>query len=91
MDYRNVRVVAVNDDKKHGFSIYLDFSGQREYLMFHRHNGILFDLLKMAPTVDQLRRSQYNERVYSRTNIRRDHSVKHLLRVIDEYMEDLDE
>ena len=36
---RNIRVCAVNNGNRDGFNIYLDFSGQREYLIYHRHNG----------------------------------------------------
>ena len=53
---RNIKVVAVNLDKYDGFNIYLDFSGQREFLVFHRHNGILYNLLKDGVIVDDFKR-----------------------------------
>ena len=31
---RNIRVCAVNNGNRDGFNIYLDFSGQREYLIY---------------------------------------------------------
>ena len=37
----NIKVVAENAGQEHGFNIFIDFSGQREYLMYHRHNGLL--------------------------------------------------
>ena len=53
---RNVRIAAVNKSAEDGFNIYLDFSGQREFLMHHRHNGLLFELLKNGIRADDLRR-----------------------------------
>ena len=53
---RNIRVCAVNNGNRDGFNIYLDFSGQREYLIYHRHNGLLYDLLKDGVAIDDVRR-----------------------------------
>ena len=76
----SVRVIAVNNAKvKSKFDIYLDFSGQREWLMMHRHNGILFNMLRNGVSLGNLRRMKGNDQ--SR--------VRYLVRVIDEYLEDL--
>ena len=53
---RNIRVVAENTDCSPGFNIYLDFSGQREFLMFHRRNGLLYSLLRDGICVGDLAR-----------------------------------
>ena len=53
---RNVIVKAENRMENDGFHIYLDFSGQREYLMTHRHNGLLYGLLKDGVALGELRR-----------------------------------
>ena len=76
----SVRVIAVNNAKvKSKFDIYLDFSGQREWLMMHRHNGILFNMLRNGVSLGNLRRMKGNDQS----------QVRYLVRVIDEYLEDL--
>ena len=56
-NYRNVVVKAENSDGKNGFDVYLEFSGQREYLMHHRHNGMVFCRLADGIRVEELRRA----------------------------------
>ena len=53
---RNLKVIAINNGNKDGFNIYLDFSGQREFLMYHRHNGRLYAVLKDGAVVADIRR-----------------------------------
>lgn len=43
---RNVRIFATPAADSSGINIYLDFSGQREYLIFYRFNYKLYMLLK---------------------------------------------
>lgn len=77
---RGVRVIAVNNDKVYSkFDIYLEFSGHREWLMMHRHNGILFNILKHGISLGELRR--FKGRDQSR--------VQYLIKVIDEYLADI--
>lgn len=87
---RNVSIAAVNNGKEHGFHIYLDFSGQREYLTYHRHNGLLYGLLKDEIRVDALRRWTPSAKRHvskSLTSDKRLRSmVKHLLEVVDDYI-----
>ena len=87
---RNIRVLAENNGVKDGFNIYLDFSGQREYLMSHRHNGLLFRLLKDGTAVDDIRRWSPPQsgciRTHRRSNTRICRMVSHLVAVIDDYM-----
>ncbi len=90
---RNIRVCAENQWDVNGFNILLDCSGQKEYLMFHRHNGLLFGLLKDGIAVDDLRRwrpADWNgctsSRIEKRNSSKIYGMVGHLLCVIDEYM-----
>lgn len=53
---RNLKVIAENNTSKDGFNIFLEFSGQREYLMTHRHNGLLYNYLKDGVEVADVRR-----------------------------------
>ena len=76
---RSIRVIAVNNySVESKFDIYLEFSGKREWLMMHRHNGILYNMLKHGVSIGELKR--FNGRDKGR--------VQYLLRVIDEYLED---
>ena len=77
---RGVRVIAVNNySVVSRFDIYLEFSGKREWLMMHRHNGILYGMLRNGISLGELRRFSGRDR----------ERVQHLVRVIDEYLEDL--
>lgn len=75
---RGVMVVAENNGSARGFNIYLDFSGQREFLMWHRHNGFLFNLLRHGRRVSDLRRLSGRER----------REMRYLMVVIDEYLQE---
>ena len=92
----NVRVFAKNNDNREGFNIYLDFSGRHEFLMFHRHDGLLYNLLKDGQSIRQLR--DFNPQKYSgcssgaRKNVRKraehlSRSLRHLNVVLDDYLE----
>ena len=91
-NYRNIKVYAVNNGRNSGFNIYLDFSGQREYLIHHRHNGLLYNLLKDGVSIDAVKRWTPSSLGCVRTG--RSGStpickvVGHLVTVIDEYMMD---
>ena len=74
-----IRVIAVNNYKVESrFDIYLEFSGQREWLMMHRHNGFLYRLLHDSISLSELRRLKGREQ----------RQIQYLLKVIDEYLED---
>lgn len=70
---RNVRIFAVNNYKIGGFDIYMDFSGKEEYLMWHRHNAALYDILKDSPRLADLQRIGRADHAYR--------SVRHILAV----------
>lgn len=74
---RRIKVVAVNNYKVESkFDIYLEFSGHREWLMMHRHSGILYGILKDGISLNELRRIRGQ-------NQKR---VQYLIKVIDEYL-----
>lgn len=90
---RNIRVIAENNGNAHGFNIFLVFSGRREFLMNHRHNGMLFEMLKDGVAVDDLRRWNLAKMCKNaRCDVRMQKAAKlhsmvnHLLRVIDTYI-----
>jgi len=72
----NIKVVGVNNYKQSGFDIYLNFSGRRELLMWHRHNGLLYDILRNGIRLNDLRRLPTHK--YK--------GLRYLLMVIDEYL-----
>ena len=53
---KNAFIYAVNANGKHGFDIFICFSGHMEHLMFHRHNALLYKLLKDGVRTDRLSR-----------------------------------
>lgn len=78
MEKRKIRVIAANNYKKGGFDIYLDFSGRREYLMRHRHNGVIYNMIGNGVRLEDLKRKTGREK----------RALKYLLEVIDEYLEE---
>ena len=84
---RNVRIIAANNGSRTGFNIYLDYSGHREFLVYHRHNGLLYNLLKDGIWADTLRRQvPRNGGGKKRIRGRRFRGmVSHLLDVVDAY------
>ena len=53
---RNTRILVANNGNKPGFNVYLDFSGQTEYLCLNRHNGLVYGLLKDGMDLNELAR-----------------------------------
>lgn len=82
---RNVRVFAENNGNKDGFSIYLNFSGQQEFVVYHRHNALLYSLLCDGVYLDDLRRwkPKASKRQVNRQLV---NLVSHSLKVIDDYI-----
>lgn len=74
-----IKVFAVNNYKVWSkFDIYLEFQGRREWLMMHRHDGVLYDLMRNGISLRELRQQ---------TGFRKE-KVKYILKVIDEYLEE---
>ena len=94
---RNVRIFAENAEATHGFNIFLDFSGQREFLMFHRHNGLAYNLLKDGIKVDDLQRidpfkvlasGQFSRRSNRRKSDYLTHTLDHISLAVSDYLEE---
>ena len=88
---RNIRVLAKNNGDHDGFIIYLDFSGRREYLKHHRHNGLLYETLKDGIALDDIKRwrpprTSGGMKAKRNAATRLQRMVGHLITVIDEYM-----
>lgn len=77
---RNIIVKAVNNGDRPGFNIYLISSGKNEFLMFHRHDGNLYKLLKDGVRLSDLRRVKGFHK----------EAVKRVIKVADEYLNDLE-
>lgn len=93
---RNIQVVAENNGNQNGFNVYLVFSGQREYLFTHRHNGAMFGMLKDGIRLADLQRGVRSMNIRALCGRRMCisatrqllNSLRWLLVVIDEYIED---
>ena len=95
---RNLKIVAINNERKSGFSLYLDFSGQREFLMYRRHNGLVYNIFKDGISLNELSRiTKYPKQ--SKVGKRSDHNkkkkhnatlnaVNHILSTVDIYLEE---
>ena len=82
---RNVRF----DVRNHGnqFDIYLDFSGQKEYLLTHKRNWALFNLLKNGQRLDAVKRWKVQDSHLNRAcRDKLERSIKYLLGAVDEYL-----
>lgn len=93
MKKNNIRLISVSNGNESGFDIYLDFSGQREYLMSHRHHGVLFNILKDGIGLATLQREYprrcglHHKGYASRMRSKRcEKAVSHLLLVVDDYL-----
>lgn len=94
MKMKNVRVICFNNTSN-GLDIYIEFSGQQEYLMTYRSNGLIYDILCRGISIDDLRRydAKYivsNKMHYTKTHrkaaTRLRHTIDHILSVADEYL-----
>ena len=87
-----ITLYAKNAEGRDGFHLYLDFSGQREYLMTHRGNTAIYQLLKDGLSLAALRRMTPAE--LHAKSFRRKHwnktqnSLNHILLVADDYIAD---
>ena len=78
----NINVHAVNDGSNPGFNIFLDFSGQKEFLMHHRHNGLLYRLLKDGVRLQELRRLEQRRSFVRRHKRRQNRRLENLLQYL---------
>lgn len=91
----NITVYAENRENAPGFNVYLGLSGHEEFLMCHRHNGLLYEKLKGGISLSELQRMKiratgiHGRREDRRKRITRaDDAKNYLLRVIDEFLMD---
>ncbi len=54
---RNIKLIAKGADNQDWFDIYIELSGNREYLMPHRQNKRMYRLLKDGVSIDELERN----------------------------------
>ena len=90
---RNIKVVAENNENKHGFNIYLDCSGQREFIVWHRHNEVLYNVLKDGVALRDINRRKpikLFQNLYGngmrRATAEFDNMMYHLRLVINDYI-----
>ncbi len=87
---RNIRVIAINGDFSGKFSICLEFSGHREFLMLHRYHAPLYNLLKGGVRLEALRRYRPSQAGFYGCKIdlrsRLYDRVSYLLIVIEDYL-----
>ena len=91
---RDVRIYAVNNKNKDGFNVYADISGRRVYMLSHRHNYHIYQLLKDGLSLDELRRGKLH-RIYARHRVAKGQipekivsSLEHLIRVVEYCIQD---
>ena len=84
MKQNNIRVIAEDYGNDPGFLIYIDFSGQRECLMYHRRNGLLYKELKDGMSLGAMKRWKPDYSRRSSTKLER--MMEHLNKVVDEYL-----
>ena len=87
----NTGIIAYTNKGGYGFDIFLDISGKQEYIMSHRHNAFLFELMRNRISLSELRRWEPKpaRNNLNRKNIRKKRSsVSHIIRVIDDYIKE---
>ena len=100
----NVSLTAKRNEKFSGFDIYINYLGNSEYLMHHRHNEILFSKLKDGIAINELERCKQRlvtdvcisgrmSRLKTRKNYSQkiENSINHLINVANEYLEDMEQ
>ena len=81
----NVRIFATSRYERDGINLYIDFSGQREYLMRYRFNWDLYRHLRKGIPLEELR-TLSREHPETRAHQAVVHSAKHITRVADEFI-----
>lgn len=96
----NNRIFAENSVNSSGFDIWLELSGERHYLMHHRHNAMTYVLLKDGISLRELARwkpenaaivKQYFGDVSIRQIDKMTNSVAHVLKTANEYLIEMQE
>lgn len=84
-EVKNVRIFATSRYGIDGISLYIDFSGQREYMMNYRYSKELYKHLKKGVSLEDLR-NMGRGRHDSRTGQAIAHAAKHITKVADDYI-----
>ena len=91
---RNIKVIVRDRNRQGGFDVYLDFSGNSEYLMSSKYSYALHNILTAKDwSVGELRRMKpykmWNQHWGGKDKVRKlESSVRHLVDVIDWYLEE---
>ena len=91
---RNTIVIAEKSRDNSGFIIFLDHSGRREQIMFHKRNNPLYKLLKDGIPLSEMRKLNAGKWMVKRSTSAKARGngseqfacmVRHLLRTVDDY------
>lgn len=97
---RNNRILAENSGNNSGFDIWLELSGEQHYLMHHRHNAIMYVLLKDGISLGELVRwkpenAAIVKRYFGGVSIRQidkmANSVANVLKTTEKYLAEMQE
>lgn len=84
-EVKNVRIFATSRYSRDGINLYIDFSGQREYIMSYRYSRDLYKCLKKGIALEDLRamgRGRHDTRNGQTTA----HAAKHIAKVADDFI-----
>lgn len=96
----NNRILAENTENSPGFDIWLDLSGEQHYLMHHRHNAMMYVLLKDGISLGELARwkpenaaivKRYFGGLSTRQIDKMINSVSHVRKTADAYLAEIQE
>ncbi len=96
----NNRILAENSGNSSGFDIWRDLSGEKHYLMHHRHNAMIYVLLKDGISLGELARwkpenADIIKRYFGGVSIRQidkmANSAANVLKIAEKYLAELQE
>ena len=82
-------IVKGEYDSSGRLAVYLICSGKKEFVLLHRGNALLYSIIGKGVSFSELRRWNYRRAASNGTRVKnlKETMVKHLVRVIDEYIE----
>ena len=84
-DIKNVRIFAAGRDRENRMSLYIDFSGQREYMLHYRYNKDLYKCLGKGVSLDELRELGRGRHA-ARAGQAVAHAAKHITKVAEDFI-----
>ncbi|MBP3817280.1 MAG: hypothetical protein J6H31_03175 [Butyrivibrio sp.] len=96
----NNRILAENNEGSTGFDVWLNLSGKRHYLMHHRDNVMIYDLLKDGISLGELARwkpenaaslKRYFRGLSTRQIDKMTNSIANVLKTAKAYLADMPE